>query len=355
GRLVARRASDEALLVDAVDVRGYAPLRTALAEHLRVVRGVACTADDLVIVASVQQALDLVVRVTLDPGQQVWLEDPGYGGARAVFATHGARIVRVPVDADGLRVDLGVARAPHARLAYVTPGHQAPLGATMAIARRTQLLAWARAERAVIVEDDYDSEYRYEGRPVPALQGLDRAGVVVHLGTFSKTLLPSLRLAYAVVPRGLMAPVLAALSVTARYTPPLLQAALADLIAEGHFARHLRRMRELYAGRRAALLHALEAQLGYAIEVVGASAGLDLAVRLPRAQRDTEVVRRLAAHRIEATALSTLGDANGLELGFAPYSEARLRAGVAILREVLAAMPRATGTAGRAARARAGR
>ena len=340
-RLVARRARhDEALWLDGGDVRGHRPLRERLAGYLRAARGVVCSAEQVVILPSTQQALDLCARLTLDPGDEVWIEEPGYVGARAVLAALGAKIVPVPVDAHGLDVDAGVRRAPRARLVYVTPGHQAPLGVTLSLERRLALLGWANESGALIVEDDYDSEYRYEGRPVPALQALDARGVVIHTGTFSKTLLPSLRLAYAVVPTSLLDRFLAAKSIGDRYTPPLVQAVLADFIDEGHFGRHLRRMRELYATRREALLRALDDELGSTIEVVGASAGLGLTLRLPAGVDDVALCAALAARSIEAYSLSSHAlsprKPTGLVLGFAPYTPARLRRAVEELARTLA-------------------
>jgi GntR family transcriptional regulator/MocR family aminotransferase len=339
-RLVARRARrDEALWLDDADVRGYAPLRERLAEHLRSARGVVCTAEQIVILPSVQQTLDLIARLTLDPGDAVWLEDPGYVGAQAVFAALGAKVVPVPVDADGIDVAAGVRRATNARLAYVTPGHQAPLGVTCTLERRLALLSWAEKSRALILEDDYDSEYRYEGRPVPALQSLDQHGLVIYTGTFSKMMLPSLRLAYAVLPESLLARFLAAKSIGDRYTPPLLQAALADFLEEGHFGRHLRRMRELYTHRRAALLSALDRELGGSITVIGASAGLDLTVRLSSGVDDRVVSAALAARSVEAQPLSlqalSARKLSGLVLGFAPFSPRRLENAVEVLASVL--------------------
>ena len=340
-RLVARRArSADALWLDDGDVRGLRPLRERLAEHLRSARGVVCSAEQIVILPSVQQALDLCARLVVDPGAAIWCEDPGYVGAHAVFAALGARVVPVPVDDQGLDVAAGIRRAPRAKLAYVTPGHQAPLGVTLTIERRTALLAWARDAGALVIEDDYDSEYRYEGRPVPALQSLDHAGVVVHTGSFSKTMFPSLRLAYAVVPEALLDRFLAAKSIGDRYTQPLLQAALTDFFDGGHFGRHVRRMRELYAERRFSLLRALAAEVGDAVEVVGASAGLDLAVRLRPGVDDRVVSAALLERSIEANPLSAQSLAarkpSGLVLGFAPFSGARLQKGVEVLASVLA-------------------
>ncbi|HTJ84473.1 MAG TPA: PLP-dependent aminotransferase family protein [Polyangiaceae bacterium] len=341
-RTVARRAkADERLLLGEGDVRGHAPLREVLAEHLRLTRGVSCDAEQIVILPSVQQALDLSARLTLERGDAIWMEDPGYTGARAVFRAAGAELVGVPVDDRGLDVAHGVREAPHARMVYVTPGHQAPLGVTMSIERRLELLGWAKRARALVIDDDYDSDYRYEGRPVPALQGLDKDGVVLHTGSFSKTLLHSLRIAYAVVPPSMLDAFVATKSIVDRFTPAPTQAALADFIEAGHFARHLRRMRELYAERRAALLSALAAELGGAVTVVGASAGLGIAARLPDGFDDLGLERALADADVESIALSRHAlrpserTVRGLLLGFAAYSPARLRRAVERLASVL--------------------
>lgn len=335
GQLLARRArQDERLFLDDGDVRGYLPLRSVLAEHLRIARGVVCDAEHLVIMPSSQQAIDLVARLVLERGSEVVVEDPGYLGATFVLDAHGAKIVPVPVDDAGLDVAAAMRRAPHARMVFVTPGHQAPLGMTMSLERRLALLSWASTQRLTLFEDDYDSEYRYAGRPMPALQGLDRAGVVVHAGTFSKTLLPSIRLAYAVVPDALLDRFLAAKTLVDRFTPALPQAALADFLEQGHFGRHLRRMRVLYAERRDALVTALEGE-GM---IAGANAGIDLAYQLPAQVDDVALVAALAAASIEALPLSIYARAvpcRGLSLGFAAFSPGRIRKSAASLRQVV--------------------
>jgi len=352
GQAVARRARrDERLLLSDGDVRGHLPLREAVAEYLRSSRGVKCAPEQIVILPSVQQLLDLVARLVLEPGASVWIENPGYHGARVAFEATGATLVPVPVDDSGMQVDIGVRRAPDARLAYATPSHQAPLGTTMSLERRMALLEWATKNGSFVIEDDYDSEYRYESRPLPAMQGLDQDGLVVHTGTFSKTLLPSLRLAYAVVPEKLLDKLLVAKSAIDRFTPPLLQAALADFMEAGHFGRHLRKMRELYAERRTALLDAIAAELGDAVEVVGSSAGLDMCVRLPPGVDDRRVEKDLGASNVDVFAISRdaiepLGQ-GGLLLGYAPYSPARLRKGVAAMRPVLEAHRKAARSRGR--------
>ncbi|MDC3955529.1 PLP-dependent aminotransferase family protein [Polyangium jinanense] len=327
-----------------IDIRGVRVLREAIAEHLRVARGVSCSAEQVIVMPSVQQALDITARLVLDPGDRVWMEDPGYVGVRPLLECLGAEIVPLPIDEDGLDVAAGIERAPDARLAYVTPAHQAPLGVTLSIERRLALLDWAAAHGAWIFEDDYDSEYRYEGRPLAALQGLDDAGVVIHAGSFSKTMSPALRLAYVIVPDALLDRFVTAKSVLDRFTPPLAQTALAEFISEGHFVSHLRRMRELYAERRAALLEAITSELGGAIEVIGSNAGLALCVWLPPGVDDRAAASAIAAHSVVATPLSALAirplQRGGLLLGFAAFKPARLRAAVVAMSAALAPLLR---------------
>lgn len=325
-KLVARHARDETHFLDDGDTAGYRPLRRVLSDYLRTARGVRCTEENVVIASGAQPLLANIARVILERGSVVAVEDPGYDGARAIFRELGAKIAPVPVDACGLQVS----RLPRARLVYVTPGHQAPLGVTMSAERRLALLAWAARHDAYVLEDDYDGEYRYEGRPVAALQSLDRAGAVIHIGTFSKTMLPSLRLGYAVLPDALVEPYLTTTALFERFTPTLFQAALADFLEAGHFERHLRRMRLLYAERRAALALALDG-----FEIIGANAGIDLALHLSKSDR--AVTARLAALRVEAAPLSTstiAAKTNGLVLGFAAFSPARLRRAAEVLKRV---------------------
>ena len=244
-----RRAS--AQLLSGGEALGYRPLRQAVAAYLNASRGVKCSADQVLIISGVQEALERAAHLLIDPGDPVWVEDPGYPGADIVFRAVGAKVCPVPVDAEGLDLEWGRRRWARAKLIYVTPAHQFPLGVTMSLRRRLALLEWARRSRTLIFEDDYDSEYRYQGRPIPALQGLDRAGVVIYAGTFNEVLFPALRLAYLVVPPGMVDRFAAAQSVSMRHAPLLDQAALCDFITEGHFARHIRRMRELYSERLA--------------------------------------------------------------------------------------------------------
>ncbi|MEZ4864936.1 MAG: PLP-dependent aminotransferase family protein [Caldilineaceae bacterium] len=257
-RLVARRA--RRMGVSAItyqDPAGYPLLREAIAAHVNVSRSVRCTAEQVVIVAGAQGGLDLAARMLINEGDPVWLEDPGYVGARGALLGAGAAIVPVPIDHEGLMVDVGMERAPEARLAYITPSHQFPLGVTMSLARRLALLEWAKHANAYILEDDYDSEYRFAGRPLATVQGLDSADRVIYIGTFSKVLAPALRIGYLILPPLLVEPFLTVRRLIDFHLPILEQAVLADFIAEGHFGRHLRRMRALFAERRTALLAAL--------------------------------------------------------------------------------------------------
>jgi GntR family transcriptional regulator/MocR family aminotransferase len=259
---------------------GTPALRQALAAYLRRARAVACDAEQVIVVNGAQQALDLIARILVDAGDTVVLEDPCYLGARWAFQAAGARLVAAPVDEEGLDVTRLPREAARARLAYVTPSHQFPTGVVMSLSRRLALLEWARARSAWVVEDDYDSEYRYEGRPIEAVQGLDGSRRVIYVGTLSKVLFPALRLGYLVVPPELVGVFRATKWVTDRHSPTLYQQVLADFIADGHFERHLRRSRTRHAARRAALLEALDAFLRDRVDVVGANTGKHVLVWL---------------------------------------------------------------------------
>jgi GntR family transcriptional regulator/MocR family aminotransferase len=280
------------------------------------------------VVSGSQQALEIAARVLFEPGSPVWMEEPGYAGARDALAMAGARLAPVPVDDSGLDVTAGLAREPGARGAYVTPSHQYPLGVTMTAARRLQLLDWAHRTGAWIIEDDYDSEYRYGHLPIASLQGLDRDARVVYVGTFSKVLFPALRLGYVVVPADLV-PRFAAVREAMDVCPPsMFQAVLADFIADGHFGRHLRRMRLLYADRRAALVDALAKELPE-LEVIGDAAGMHLAAALPPGTRDRDVAARASGRGLWTMPLSACycGPASrpGLVLGYGGVTEREIR------------------------------
>jgi GntR family transcriptional regulator/MocR family aminotransferase len=342
-RLMARRwRQPPAELLSYGDAAGYMPLRTALAEYLVAARGVRCTPEQVIIVAGSQQGIDLAARVLLDQGDQAWVEDPGYVGARGALMSAGITLVPIAVDQEGLSVSQAIARCPAARAAYITPSHQYPLGVTMSLSRRLALLEWARRAGAWILEDDYDSEYRYSGRPLPALQGLDADNRTVYLGTLSKTLFPSLRLGYLVVPPDLVAAFSAAKALADRHAPSVEQAVLADFILEGHFARHVRRTRVLYAERQAAFLAAAAHELGGLLEIAPAEAGMHLVGHLPAALDDTVASRVAAAHGVDAPALSgyALGPErySGLVLGYAAFSHSEIAHGVRQLARALRAI-----------------
>jgi GntR family transcriptional regulator/MocR family aminotransferase len=283
---------------------GHPPLRRAIAEYLRAARGVNCSWEQVIVTSGSQQALDLAARVLLDPGETAWVEDPGYFGARGAWTAAGVRCASIPVDAEGLCVAHGELSAPEARMAYVSPSHQYPLGVTMSLPRRMALLAWARRRGAWIAEDDYDSEFRYAGRPLAALQGLDTAGRVIYIGTFSKVLFPALRLGYMVVPAGTVEAFAAARALSDRHPPGPSQALVAEFLAEGHFARHIRRMRTLYAERQAALVSAARREWSGLLTVSPADAGMHLVGWLSNGMSDCDASQRAAAAGISAPPLS---------------------------------------------------
>ena len=313
-RLVAASASH-------FDYGDWPPLREAIAAYLQRARATRCNADQVVIVAGAQGGLDLVARLLLDPGDSAWIEEPGHVGTRAALIGAGAHVVSVPVDDDGLIVEAGVRRAHEARLACVTPSHQFPLGVVMSLARRLTLLKWASAAGSWIVEDDYDSAFRYGARPVPSLHGLDDDGRVIYLASFSKTLFPSLRLGFLVVPPDLRDRFVAARRALDFQPPSLNQAVLADFIAEGHYERHLRRMRTVYQERLEATVEAARRYCGGALRVRPVLTGLHAVADLDGVDAE-RVSREAMARGVEAMPLSLYFDRvqapNALLLGFGP-------------------------------------
>jgi GntR family transcriptional regulator/MocR family aminotransferase len=311
---------------------GYRPLREAVAAYLNSSRGVKCSAEQVLILSGAQEALDRTARILLNPSEPVWMEEPGYPGAAVVFRALGARIRRVPVDPEGLDFARGAKQWSAPRLVYVTPGHQFPLGVTMSLRRRLALLEWARRSGTLIFEDDYDSEYRYSGRPIPAMQGLDRSGVVIFAGSFSAVLFPALRLGYLVVPEEMVDVFAAAESVSTHHPPLLEQAVLCDFIAEGHFARHIRRMREIYAERLQVLLESAKEKLGDSLEISTVEAGLQTVGWLRRGLRARRVAELAAARDVEVVPLDVYASGRsrreGLILGFAAVDPQELRRGV---------------------------
>jgi len=318
---------------------GYAPLREAVALHLGTSRGLDCGTDQVVIVEGTQQGLDLSCRVLLDRGDRCWMEEPGYGGARGAVISAGGEPVPVPVDGEGMRVEDGMETAPEARLAYVCPSHQFPLGVVMTLSRRLSLLAWAEDRDAWILEDDYDSEYRYGGQPLMSLQGLDESSRVIYLGSFSKTLFPSLRLGYAVVPTDLIETFAKARAYTGQHAPTVNQAVLAEFMERGHFARHVRRMRSLYQTRRDTLLEALANRLGDRASAGPADSGLHVTVRLPGDVDDRSVSDRARELGVEVLPLSEFyggaAGSPGLVLGYGAAPEDDIPGGVDLLARAL--------------------
>jgi GntR family transcriptional regulator/MocR family aminotransferase len=261
--------------------RGYRPLRESIAAYLARARAVNCTPDQIIIVNGSQQSIDLVTRVLVDRGDSVGLEEPGYIGAKKTFEAQGAEILPIPVDSGGLMVErLKDARAAQLKFVYVTPSHQFPTGVVLALPRRLELLSWAQRTGAYIIEDDYDSEYRYKGRPIPALAGLDRGESVIYIGTFSKVLFPALRLGYLVVPPSLCEVFARAKWLADMHAPLIEQQMLADFIAQGHFDRHIRRMRAVYERRRKTVVAALLERFKENVKIAGDDAGINVLIRL---------------------------------------------------------------------------
>jgi GntR family transcriptional regulator/MocR family aminotransferase len=323
--------------------RGTSELRDAIVTHHAAARGVRCTPDQVIVVSSAQEAMDLAYRVTLNPGDAVWFEDPGYWSALGALVSAGARIVHVPVDACGLDVAYGVAAEPRARLAYVTPSHQFPTGATLSLERRRALLAWAGRSDAWILEDDYDSEYRYTGRPLTALQGLDTADRVIYVGTFNKTVFPALRLAYLVFPPGLVDAALTVRAQGAQHAPTLDQDILTDFLVGGHYARHVRAMRVVCRERRDALIEAAEREAAGLLQVEQAETGLHVLAWLPPGVDDQAASAAAIAHGVEAAALSSYrsagpggpGGRGGLVLGYGGLRPKEIATGMRALVQAL--------------------
>jgi GntR family transcriptional regulator/MocR family aminotransferase len=322
---------------------GHPPLQQAVVEHVQAARGARCIQKQVFIVAGAQRGLQMVATALLDHGDSVWTENPGYPGARSAFCAAGARTVPVRVDDHGLDVAAAIRTAPHARMAYVTPSNQFPLGVPMTLPRRLALLKWASRNDAWVIEDDYDSEFRYGTRPLTCLQGLDAEGTVIYVGTFAKSVFPALRLGFVLVPQHLCDKFIA-MRYAADLHPPLLeQMALADFIADGHYARHLRRMRAIYQERRDALIEAAETYCAGALRLRKVQTGLHAVADL--FQVDEELVSHQAARRgIEVSPLGSycVGRRmlNGLLLGFACSRPEQLRAAMRLLADSIEAARR---------------
>jgi GntR family transcriptional regulator / MocR family aminotransferase len=340
GRLLGRFwRNPPVTLLEHNDAFGWMPLRQAIARHLFEWRGISCAEDQVIVTAGGLDAFDLIGRAILNPGDKVWFEDPGYPTARRVLSLGGVNVAPVPVDEEGLVVARGIEKAPTARAAFVTPARQYPTGVTMPLARRLDLLDWAADADAIVIEDDYDSEYRYVGRPLPALMSLDKRARVIYTGTFSKVFSPIIRLGYIVVPKALVERFRAE-----RYShgaPPSLMAqpALAEFMGSGAFAIHIRRMRRIYAARRRVLIEALKPGDGQLFHIDASPAGLMLLLHLPTGVSDETMVAKLAGQGIEVQSLSShcagRRRAQGLLLSFAGFTDADLKKAAARLIETM--------------------
>jgi GntR family transcriptional regulator/MocR family aminotransferase len=322
--------------------QGFEPLRQAITNYVTRARAVNCQANQIIIVNGSQQALDLITQVVIDRGDAVALENPGYLGARRAFLAQGAKLLPVPVDESGIVVEkLASYVAAKPKVVYVTPSHQFPTGAVLSLPRRLELLAWAEQAEALIIEDDYDSEFRYCSRPIPALQGLADSHSVIYVGTFSKVLFPALRVGYMIVPEHLSSAFARAKWLADRQTPSLEQRVLTDFINEGHLERHLRRMRTLYDKRRQTLVRALKHQFGARVQIVGENAGMHLMVRLQTKLGDDEFVQRARREGVGVVSANLYyvqhGRHDEFVLGYASLSERRILEGVRRLAKIVKA------------------
>lgn len=332
-KLAARRARwHETRLMQGLEWQGLGTLRELLAQQLPLTRGIRCEAAQIVIVPGARQAVDLLARLLLNPGEEAWLEDPGSPAVHALLGAAGARVVPVPVDEHGLQVDAGMRVALRARLVYTTAGGQMPLGQPMSLARRRALLAWARIANAYVIDEDRDSDFIFDGSGAEALKAMDTADCVIHLGSLAFSMAPCMRLAYLVLPRRLVEPVCTALALTQAQPSLLGQAVLHDFVADGHWARHLREIRQVYGERAEALRHGLDKHFGRWLQLPATQRGLNLTARLPAAIRDTDVAERAAAAGVTVTPLTAYRLQHpapaGLRFGFAAFSETSIRGGV---------------------------
>jgi len=323
----------------AQDSRGYEPLREAIASYISRSRAVQCKPDQVIIVSGSQQALDLVTRLLINRGDWIAMEEPGYLGARRIFLAQGACLHPIAVDESGLMVKSLVTAPGAIKLVYVTPSHQFPTGAVLSLPRRLELLAWAQKTGATIIEDDYDSEYRYCDRPIPALQGLGSSDSVVYIGTFSKVLFPALRMGYLVVPPSLVQVCDRAKWLTDRQSPLLEQYVLTDFIKEGHLERHIRRMRNLYDQRRRTLVQCLLQHLGEQVTILGENAGLHLMIRLHTHLSEQDILNRAAQVGVGLVSASFYylksGSRNEFVLGYTELDEPQIQQGVRRLCQAL--------------------
>jgi GntR family transcriptional regulator/MocR family aminotransferase len=321
---------------------GYSGLRQSIATYLGVARGIECDAEQVIIVAGAQAALDLVARILMDDGDYAWMEEPGYLGARSALLAGGARLAPLRVNQHGWNLDDRTLPPP--RLIYVTPSCQWPFGTIMRVEERLQLLALAEHYKAWIIEDDYDGEYRFRGRPVPALHGLDRADRVIYIGTFGKTLFPSLRLGYLVVPRELSDAFGKAISITGQFAPLVLQSTVNDFLAKGYFASHLKRMRRLYARRQERFLKLCDSHLSEWLRVSENESGMQLLGSFIEPFSDLDVARAAQKEGIEVQPASINyyfdEPEHGLLLGYAALDEKQILRATMALRAAFMSLSR---------------
>jgi GntR family transcriptional regulator/MocR family aminotransferase len=332
------------------DPRGTIQLRKTICDYLQAARAVRCDPEQIVVTTGTQHAIDIVIRVLPGLDKEVWIEDPGYPLTRQALLAAGATVRSIPVDGQGIDVGTGIKSAPNARAVFVTPSHQFPTGVVLSMARRLELLAWARANDAWIVEDDYASEFRYGGRPLASLQGLDEGERVIYIGTLNKALFPGLRIGYAVVPRALLRAFVTARYLMDRQPSTLSQSVVAAFMEEGHFAAHVRRMRLLYRDQRDELVAALRSRLGADVTVQAPDQGMHLVAFTRRGLSDVAIERAGRQHGVIVRAMSRLYVAaaprSALMLGFSGYPRQTIIPAVERLARVvegqLKSAPRAT-------------
>jgi GntR family transcriptional regulator/MocR family aminotransferase len=321
---------------------GLDRFRDAICSYLRTARAVECDPSQIMIVSGSQQALEITARVLLDPGDPVWIEEPGYQLAQSVLLGAGCRIVPVPVDDEGINVSAGVNLLPKARAAFVTPSHQYPLGVTMSASRRLRLLDWARENEAWIVEDDYDGAYRFDTPSVSSLQGIDSDARVIYIGTFSRVIFPSVRVSYIVIPRDLIERFIAVRFSLGIFPSYLFQEVLTDFIRAGRFGRHIRRMRALYKERRTALVESVQNTCRDMLEIHGAGAGMHLTVTVPSGFNDEEIASQAAKYGLCLWPLSPYyinNPCHGFVLGFAATPAVQMAGAVHQLCRLLKKQP----------------
>ena len=321
------------------DPMGYRPFREAVTEYLGAFRGVKCDPSQVLVTTGSQQGVQVAALALLDPRDPILMEEPSYPGAQQALKAAGARLIPIPVDGEGMNLAAAMERAGRARVALVTPSHQFPTGVTMSAARRLELLAWAGRCGDWILEDDYDSEFRFDGNPIGSLQGMDSESRVIYIGTLSKALAPGLRLGFMVIPRDLVRSFMMIRSASDTFSSLLYQLVMTDFIREGHFAHHLKRMRGLYAENRALLRASLQAAFGDTLEIIGEEAGMQLVALLPPGISDAEVVAQARQNGIAARPLSpcyaSTPKRNGLVLNYANLREQQIRETVAGLKEII--------------------